>query len=247
MALHNLSWLAFAHFSLGDWPAVVEETLSRTLAILGDRREAPPYFTAHAFGAAAFIHVARGDPCAIELLSLLRRFAGGPETRISRIWLVWIEVRQGRTDEVETLLDQLSATPPGTPRPFEDQVRAEVLASQGRWDEVPEFLAGSRAFAQQGELRALPIHLDRLEGRAALAAGDHPRGLELLQRAGHSFADLGATWERARTELDVADVLTAAARTDEARSMLDAATPDLERAGALIEIERLRSLRVQVG
>ena len=90
---------------------------------------------------------------------------------------------------------------------------------------------------------ALTVHLDRLEGRAAIAAGDHPRGLELLQRAGHSFADLGATWERARTELDVADVLTAAARTDEARSMLDTATPDLERAGALIEIERLRSLR----
>jgi hypothetical protein len=118
-----------------------------------------------------------------------------------------------------------------------------VLAGEGRWDEVPGFLDRTREFADRGELRALTVHLDRLEGRAAIVAGDHARGLELLQRAGHSFADLGAAWERARTELDVAEVLTAAARADEARSMLDTATPDIERAGALIELDRLRSLR----
>jgi hypothetical protein len=243
MTLHNLSWRAFAEFSLGNWQAVVDDTLSRVLAVLGDRSEQPPYFTAHAFGAAAFVHDAREDPRAVELVSLLRMFASGPETRISRIWLAWIVLRQGRPEELASALKVLGATPPGPNRPFEDQVRAEVLAGEGRWDEVPGFLDRTRDFADRGELRALTVHLDRLEGRAAIVAGDHARGLELLQRAGHSFADLGAAWERARTELDVAEVLTAAARADEARSMLDTATPDIERAGALIELDRLRSLR----
>jgi class 3 adenylate cyclase len=247
MALHNLSWHAFAEFSLGHWDVVVDETVPRVLAILGDRSEEPPYFSAHAFGAAAFVHDARSDPRAIQLVSTLRRFATGPETRISRIWLAWIALRQGRIDEVEAMLELLSTTPAGTPRPFEDQVRAEVLADRERWDEVPAFLESSRAFADRGELRALPVHLDRLEGRAAVAAGDAEGGREILERARVEFAELGAMWERARTELDIAYVLSGLGRDDESRTTLDAASPDLERAGALIELERLGSLRSRVG
>ena len=124
MTLHNLSWRAFAEFSLGNWQAVVDDILSRILAVLGDRSEQPPYFTAHAFGAAAFVHDARDDPRAVELISLLTRFASGPETRISRIWLAWIWLRRGRTEELASALEVLAAAPPGPIRPFEDQVRA---------------------------------------------------------------------------------------------------------------------------
>jgi class 3 adenylate cyclase len=249
MTLHNLSWRAFAEFSLGNWPSVVDEILPQVLAVLGERRDEPPYFAAHAFGSAAFVHDARADPAASELIALLRRHAeveGGEWPRRSLIWLAWILTRRGQADDVGLLLEKLASSTSGISQAIEDQVRAEILAVEGRWNEVPAFLERSRESASEGGLLALPVHLDRLEGRAALAAGDHRRGLELLERARQRFNELGATWERARTELDLAEALLTAARTDEARSMLDTATPDLERAGALVELERLRVLRGQL-
>jgi class 3 adenylate cyclase len=249
MALHNLSWRSLAEFSLGNWGAVVDEILPRVRSTLGDRRGNPPYFMAHAFGSAAFILDARGDPAAPELVALLRRHAGeeGEWRRWSIIWLAWILARHDRSDEVSGLLDRLRSVGTGVTRPLEDQVRAEILHRFARWGEAPAFLERSRAFADRGELRALPVHLDRLEGRAALAGGDVDSGLTLLEGARRGFAELGAAWERARTELDIADALVATGRPDEARSMLEAASPDLERAGALIELERLRELRGRLG
>jgi hypothetical protein len=58
---------------------------------------------------------------------------------------------------------------------------------------------------------------------------------------------VGAAWERARTDLDLADALAATGRVEEARAKVDSAAPDLEHAGALIELERLRSLRDRLG
>jgi class 3 adenylate cyclase/tetratricopeptide (TPR) repeat protein len=249
MALHNLSWRAFAEFSIGNWTAVVEEILPRVRMLLGERRDDPPYFTAHAFGSAALVHDARGDADATELIALLRRHADAAEgewPHLSLTWLVWVLARRGETSEVDDLLDKLVASASGIVRPIEDQIRAEILAQGDRWEEVPGFLERSRAFATRGALRALPVHLDRLEGRAAVAAGDQNKGLELLVRARDGFVDLQARWERGRTELDLADAFASAGRVDEARSHLDAATPDIERAGARIEVDRLRWLREQV-
>lgn len=96
-------------------------------------------------------------------------------------------------------------------------------------------------------LLALPVHLDRLEGRSAIANEQLERGLEALEDAREGFAQLGATWERARTDLDLADALSASGRVEEARTKLGAAGPDLERAGALVELERLRALRERLG
>ena len=251
MALHNLSWRAFAQFSLGNWTVVVDEILPRVLALLGERKDDPPYFTAHAFGSATLVHDARGDTAAAtELIALLRRHAGAAEgewPRLSLSWLAWVLTRQERTDEVDLLLEKLASSPSGIAWPLEDQVRAEVIAQHERWEEVPAFLERSRAFARMGELRALPAHLDRLEGRAALAGGDAESALGTLTRAREGFAGLGAAWERARTELDLADTLAAAHRDDEARGMLEAAAPDLERAGATLELERLASIRSRLG
>ena len=248
MALHNLSWLAFAQFSLGDWPAVVEETCLGALAILGDRREAPPYFTAHAFGAAAFIHDVRGDPRAIELLSLLRRFAGGPETRISRIWLAWIEVRQGRTDEVEALLDQLSATPPGTASPVRGsgpRRGAGLAGTMGRGPRVPRgqpCVRTARRAARPPDPPRSPGGTSSARRRTSSDAASTAR--DARGRRSPTSAPCGSargpSWtSRRRSRRQRED--------GRGRSMLDAAAPDLERAGALIELERLRSLRDRLG
>jgi hypothetical protein len=65
----------------------------------------------------------------------------------------------------------------------------------------------------------------------------------MLRRARAGLGDLGATWERARTELDMAEALMQADRAGEVGALLETAGPDLERAGARFELGRLRVLR----
>jgi hypothetical protein len=162
---------------------------------------------------------------------------------LSLIWLAWIATRQGSWNEVEALLEPLSSSHTELRRPLQDQVMGAALARFGRWDDVPEFLAGSRAFAERAGLRALPVHLDRLDGRASLGEGNAERAATLLERAGEGFAVLGATWERAVTELDLAHALASSGRDEEARAVLAHAGPVLEESGAVIELERLGKAR----
>jgi len=122
-------------------------------------------------------------------------------------------------------------------------VRAEIIARQGRWEEAGPFLAHTRPFAHEAGLDALTLHLDRLDGRAAIASGASDRGLAALEHAREGFTRLGAAWERGRTELDLAEALATVGRSRDARAAVEASAPDLERVGALIEIERLRSLQ----
>jgi hypothetical protein len=247
MMLHNLSWRAFAEFSLGNWDVVVDEILPRVREQLGDRVDDPPYFTAHAFGSAAFVHASRGDPEASELVALLRRHAKelqeGQWPELSAVWLAWTLTRMGERAEVRTLLDVLTTGHTDQTRPLRDQVTAVVLADQERWDEVPAFLRRSRDLVRRGQLRALPAHLDRVEGRAAIARGDVGVGIAKLEGAKRGFTELGAVWERAVTDLDLAQALMSARGTADARMMLETVAPDLERAGSLIELERMAKLR----
>jgi class 3 adenylate cyclase len=247
MELHNLAWRAFAEFSLGNWSTVLETVLPRVQGVLGDRFEDPPYFTAHAFGSAAFVRTARGDPAAASLLALLRRNTEGVQQgewpSLSLLWLAWIATREGSLNEVEALLEPLNLSHTELRRPLQDQVTATALAAFGRWDDVPAFLTASRAFAERAGLHALPVHLDRLDGRASLAAGNAERAAALLERAGDGFAGLGATWERAVTELDLAGALSTSGRDEDARSVLAHSAPVLEESGAIIELERLGKAR----
>src|SRR5207247_11188219 len=136
MALPNLSWLAFAEFASGNWPAVVDEILPKVRAVLGDRRDDPPYFAVHAFGSAAFVRDARGDPPATELISLLKQQSSLEGTNQPLVWLAWILTRQGERDEVKDLLARAASIPSHVGRPFADQGRAAVLAEQGQSAEV---------------------------------------------------------------------------------------------------------------
>ncbi len=120
-------------------------------------------------------------------------------------------------DEVKELLEQAASIPSQVGRPFAEQVRAVVLAEQERWGEVPAFLEQTRDLAARGGLLALPVHLDRLEGRAALAGGDTGRAIGTLAAASTGFEALGARWEKACTDLSLAEALIAAERRDEAR------------------------------
>jgi hypothetical protein len=76
-----------------------------------------------------------------------------------------------------------------------------------RWDEAADLVAAARRAAAVGEQLALPLHADRLEGRAACARGDVTAGMVLLGRSADGFAALGARWEEAWSRLLLAGVV----------------------------------------
>ena len=245
---HALNWVGVSLFHLGDWDRMLE-VFEEILTLMGDRAEEPPYFMMNVFGAAAFVRDARATPGAEQLVDFLERSRGREHmgTVGASYWLAWTLGRRGEGERARTVIDDADATGTSFLQPFRDEVVADLLALTERWEDVPPFLKKSRTYAAEAVLRALPVHLDRLAGRATLAAGDVDAGLQLLETTRAGFDGLGAAWERARTELDIAEALAGAARADDARPMAESARPDLERAGALLERERLRALRDRLG
>ncbi|MGQ0670628.1 MAG: ATP-binding protein [Actinomycetota bacterium] len=244
--LHCLSWVAFAEFHMGNWDRIVREVFPLVESILGDRKDRPPYFVANAFGAAAFVLDARREAAAASRLALIERQAAEGEApsigRMLRSWLAWIRGRQGRLEEARDRIEQVAAIPSDTPRPFVDQVRASILGDAGLWTEVPRFLADTRVYASKAGLMALPVHLDRLEGRAALAAGDPEAAIRLLAEASAGFERLQARWEKACTDLSLAEALVAAGRPEEAKARLEPAAAVFDELRSLREMERARKL-----
>jgi len=240
---HCLNWVGFSLFHLGDWDRLLD-VFEEVKVLMGGRAEDPPYFMMSVFGAAAFVHAARGPAGAERSLDFLERARGRAHmgTVGASYWLAWTLARHGSHERAWTVIEDADAAGTKILQPFRDAVVADLLALGERWQDVPAFLSESRAYASEARVRALPAHLDRLEGRASAAGGHLEDGLAQLRRAGADFGDLGATWERARTELDLAEALMRSGRPDEVGLLVATAEPDLERAGARIELGRLRAL-----
>jgi class 3 adenylate cyclase len=241
--LHNTNWVGFAEFQRGAWDRT-SELLAQCEALLGERADDPPYFMMALYGAAGFVSEARAAPEAERLLSILRDQKGTTHggSVAASYWLAWALSRRGRHAEAQGLVNEVAQVSSKVFQPFQDQVGAELLAAQNRWDDVPAFLAMSRAYAAESGLRALPSHLDRLEGRAALARGRGAKGMRLLEVAREGFGRLGAVWERARTELFLAEALTVAGRHDEALPLLGPAIDVFEALSSMLETRRARAL-----
>ena len=217
VGIHCLSWQTLAEFFRGNWSVVIDELLPQMQAALGDRRDQPPYFALHAFFAAAFIMEAQGEPAAARPLAIVTQSVDGATLGTASLWMpAWLHLHAGRREKAEAALETLE-TPTGASRPIAEAVRAAGLAEFERWDRVPAFLEETRHYAADAGLRALPVHLDRLEGRAALAAGDLEGAIAALDRAADAFGTLGAQWERACTQLSLAEAKLTAGRRDEAR------------------------------
>jgi tetratricopeptide (TPR) repeat protein len=164
-----------------------------------------------------------------------------------RTWLAWALMGAGVIDEAGDLLARADESRILSHLPLLRQVQAEHLAESGKWDRAPAFAEAARAYAEEAGLRALPVHIDRLDGRAALAAGDHERAVALLERASDGFASLSARWEEARTHAFLAGALANAGREKDARERLLQATNVFEELGARRELERSRALGDRLG
>jgi Flp pilus assembly protein TadD len=119
------------------------------------------------------------------------------------------------------------------------EARCELVAAENAWHEAASVSRESRTYAEAGGLKALAHFAERLEGRAALAAGRSDEAAEHLRRASDGFAELGAVWEQARTDLDLAHALGAA---QEFRGRAGAALEVFERLGCVRDAGRARVL-----
>ena len=88
---------------------------------------------------------------------------------------------------------------------------------------------------------------DRLEGRAALGRGDAEAAVPLLERAAVRFGELGAVWERAITEMDLASALSATRRGSDAAAAAAEAAATFERLGCVRDLTRARAPAAPAG
>jgi hypothetical protein len=124
--------------------------------------------------------------------------------------------------------------------------RCDVVAMAGQWDEVPALLHEAELEARRGGLLALGAHARRLEGRAARVRSDLDSAVDALSQARGEFQSLGARWERACTELDLAEALAAVKRHHQARACFTSAWSVFEELHSVDELARASELRTRL-
>ena len=235
---------AAAQFRLGDWDRFwsVYDRLDATVE--HDRPLA--YHTMRLYGIAAYLKEVAGDRAAADALiaELDRSQASRGSIGVSgaRLWIVQTLVRRGLFAEARERLAEADPLRDVQNRDLTYEAWAELIAAEGAWDEAPAIVAAAREWAERTGLMVLPAFADRLEGGAALAVGDVELGLDRLRRARATFARHEAGWERARTEIALAEALISAGRKDEAAEAAGAALATLSGLDAPIEIEGAREL-----
>jgi class 3 adenylate cyclase len=235
--LHLRAWVVTSLHRTGRWDdALSEHALVQEL--LGDRREDLPYFVTQGIASAAMIHDSRGERAEADRLQAgLLRLAGVQAGRVYG-FLTRLLVQRGDLVTARTLA-----------RPNNWRVHAndayesdmEFLATRGEWERAPDLLEEVRRHAARAETAALIPFADRLEGRAALAAGDAARAATLLAAAADRFDDLGAVWERALTQLDLATALDVTGERSHADDALAAAIWTFEALGAARDLAAART------
>jgi class 3 adenylate cyclase/tetratricopeptide (TPR) repeat protein len=245
LILHCVAWRALARLRLGDWDGFFAD-LARSQELLGERSGEPPYFAARPFAAAALVHEVQGNTAAadrfFDLIQRIDERQGLAKATDRDPWIAWALARRGQIEKARARLWQPLLERWKAALPVIMEARCDVLGDMESWDEVPGFLTEARAYAQEAGLLALPFFIDRLEGRAALAAQRRLVAENLLQRAAEGFASLEAAWEEARTRLMLAEAYLTARRIAEAREEIEQAHPVFQRLQSVRELARSREL-----
>jgi hypothetical protein len=123
------------------------------------------------------------------------------------------------------------------------EARCEFVAATGKWDEVAALEEEARAYAIASEALPPPIYAERLRGRATLAAGEPGRAAETLTSAAERFRRLGAPYDRAVTQADLARALIAGGRSEGTATILDEADRTFGQLKATKAQEMVRKVR----
>jgi hypothetical protein len=235
---------AFALFRLGDWDRFWSVYALLDAAVEHDRPFS--YHTMRLYGIAAYLKEVAGDRTAADALiaDLDRSQASRGSVGVSgaRLWIVETLVRRGLFADARERLAEADPVREVQNRDLTFEAWSELIAAEGSWDEAPPIVAGARDWAERTGLLALPAFADRLEGQAALAAGDPRLGLDRLRRARAVFDGLEAAWEGARTDLVLANALISIGENHEAAAAARDALATLSHLEAPMEIERARDL-----
>ena len=236
---------AVAQFRLGNWDRFWQVFRELDDAFEHDRRPMQ-YHSMRMCGIAAYLREVAGDAAAadelIERIDRSQASRGAVGVSGARLWIVQTLVRRHNFAEARERLAVVDPVRGAQNRDLTLEAWADVIAEEGTWSDAHAVVREAREWAEQAELLALPAFADRLEGRASLAEGNVDRGVALLERARATLAGLGAAWERARTELMLAEALFAAGRTAEAANAATAALDTLAVLHAPIETDRARIL-----
>jgi ATP/maltotriose-dependent transcriptional regulator MalT len=252
-ALHCQAWVALAQFRLGDW-AEFFSAFEGVRALLGDRRDEPPYFASRPFGAAAYVYDVQGDDAAAdrvlesieEILMWRGQAVEGTRLASTRALAALAYGRRGDFDRARAYLGDLLDQPASAAGPLVVEAACDLTAMEGAWTEAPRVLEAARVATEEGDLLFLPAFADRLEGRWRIASGD-PRGAAAsLERAHARFDELEARWEVACTELDLCTALVEAADTGRVPTLLEHAIAVFDEVSARQELASARELLSEV-
>jgi hypothetical protein len=237
-------FVAVCQYRLGEWDAFWE-TFEQADARLDSNRSLR-YHAMRMYGVGAYVREVTGDPEGadrlIERLDSSQAELGPVGVSGARSWIVAVLVRRGAYAAARERLAVIDPVRDIQNRDLTYEARADLVAREGRWEEVPELATAARAWADHNGMRFLPVIVDRLEGQAALAAGRTDEAVDRLTVSRKGFEALEATWERARTDLALSHALRAAGRMDEASEAAQAALGTFEVLGALREIEEASAL-----
>ncbi|HSD81788.1 MAG TPA: adenylate/guanylate cyclase domain-containing protein, partial [Solirubrobacteraceae bacterium] len=209
-----LSLSALARLSLGEWDEALADQ-ARVREALHDGAGPPPSFATAGYGTEALIRDARGERDAADaVLSEIDAWAAAAGT--ARRWAfaqaATTLARRGDFTTAARLLEALSDRGVCVYLPRELEARCTLVAERGAWHEAAAVIGRARRHAAAARLRSLPLHTDRLEGRARLGTGDAAGAVGPLRRAIAGFARLEAAWEVALTELALGEALAALGR-----------------------------------
>ncbi|MEO6058451.1 MAG: hypothetical protein ABIQ05_00575, partial [Candidatus Limnocylindria bacterium] len=163
----------------------------------------------------------------------------------ARLWIVMTLIRRRAFGEARARLAVQDPVRDTQNRDLTLEAWADLIAAEGAWDEASAIVAEARDWAGRTGLRFLPGVADRLEGQADLAGGEHVRGTALLEQARDTFTKLEVPWERARTELSLAEAYLGAASRTEAATAAQAALETFTALGAPGEIKQAAALLAQ--
>jgi class 3 adenylate cyclase len=240
---------AVALYRLGQWDRFWEVFAEVDAA--SDHTRPLPYHSTRMYAVAAYLREVEGQTDEADRLigELERTQASRGDVGVSgpRLWIVQILVRRGQFADARRRLAIVDPVRDSQNRDLTLEAWGEVIAEEGTWGEAPAIVADARDWATRTGLLALPAFADRLEGRAALAAGDAGRGLDLLRSALATFERLDAVWDRARTEVILAEALLDLGRPAEAASVASSAAETMAGLAAPHDLEQARSVVARAG
>jgi tetratricopeptide (TPR) repeat protein len=238
-----LAWRAVARFQLGDWEGMIEDVELLEAARATTRFGTAGYFTIAARSCAALLYELRGELAAADrLYALAVEYSPGTATSRRIPWLARLAAHRGEAEEAFDWLAEGDRVDGAISRSAILEAACEVVADLGRWGLAETTVAEARAFAELAQVEALLLHADRLEGRTALADGDHSAAESALARASHGFAALGARWEEAVSTLWLAEAFRAAGDRAAAQRSAEAALGVFDELRSVRELQHARSL-----